>query len=164
MVAVAALAERLKQTRPKLSAALYPATLLLVVTNAAVMIAMKPLVFQEAEVNSQTRIPFEQAVARELLRAGANATIMISTSDHIGAVQDAGIPLKRLVSPMDSQRFDQAKLAPARFANLVVAMDKDPVTDAVARHPEGLAEIEILCHTGQGCARFYRSDRFQGAP
>lgn len=163
----------------RLAEALLPASLILIVLNTFLMfgtvgtlyeaithrkpwvwVGRPPLVFDEAVVNSRTRIPFERAIAAELLRAPGNATIMIDTTDHIGAVQDAGIPLRRLISPLDSQRFDEAKSAPALHANLVVAMDRDPVAAAVKAHPEGLAEIEILCHTGQPCARIYRSDAF----
>ena len=121
-----------------------------------------PLVYQEGVVNASTRIPFEMTVAREMLRIGTQSTIMMDTNDHIGAVQDAGIPLRRLISPLDSQSFTQASAAPAKFAKIVIAMDGDPVAKAVAAHPEGLSEIEVVCNSGQGCVRFYRSDVFSG--
>ena len=191
--ALSALAQWLQQTgkqqesgssagRIRLANALYPASLVLIVLNTFIMfgtvgtfiqaafhktpwtwVGRPPLVFDEGVVNSRTRIPFEKSLAAELNRAPSDAVIMFDTTDHIGAVQDAGIPLKRLVSPLDSQSFDAAKAAPAQHANLVVALDKDPVAAAVAAHPQGLAEIEILCHTGQPCARIYRSDAFTGA-
>ncbi len=179
-VAVAAVAAKLRTTRPRLANALLPAALLLIVANTFIMfgtvgtfiqtvfhktppvwVGRPPLVFDEAVVNSRTRIPFERALASELLRAPQDATIMIDTTDHIGAVQDAGIPLKRLISPLDSQSFDAARQAPARHASLVIALDRDPVAAAVKAHPQGLTEIEIVCHTGQPCARIYRSDIFQ---
>ncbi len=177
----------------RLADALVPASLLAIVLNTFCMcgtvgtvlealhqypwhwLSRPPLVFEEAQVNSRTRIPFEKALATELLNAGPNAVIMIDTNDHMGAIQDAGIDLKRLVSPLDSQSFDAAKAAPAQHASLVVTLawpptgtdrdagrDPDPVAEAVHAHPEGLTEIEILCHTGQPCARLYRSDRFGG--
>ncbi len=168
--------------RIRLANGLYPASLVLIVLNTVILfgtvgtfiqtvfhrtpptwIGRPPLVFDEAVVNSRTRIPFEKALAAEMNRAPANAVIMFDTTDHIGAVQDAGIPLKHLVSPLDSQSFDAAKAAPARHANIVIALDKDPVAAAVAAHPQGLSEIEILCHTGQPCARIYRSDAFTGS-
>ena len=96
-----------------------------------------PLVFEEGVVNSRTRIPFERQLAAEMNRAPADAVIMFDTTDHIGAVQDAGIPLKRLVSPLDSQSFNAARNAPAAHANLIIALDKDPVAAAVAAHPQG---------------------------
>ena len=42
----------------------------------------------------------------------------------------------------------------------MIALDKDPVAAAVKANSEGLTEIEIVCHTGQPCARIYRSDVF----
>ena len=122
-----------------------------------------PLVFDEAVMNSITRIPFETTLAKEMLNAGPGATIMFKTNDHIGAVQDAGIPLRRLVSPLDSQSFDQARQQPAKYAQLVIAIDSDAVAQAVAAHPEGLSELEVICNSGQGCARIYRSTMFGGA-
>jgi hypothetical protein len=41
----------------------------------------------------------------------------------------------------------------------VVAIAGDPVSAAIAKHPEGLTELSILCTTGQPCARIYQSDR-----
>jgi len=121
-----------------------------------------PLVFQEGMVNASTRIPFEKTLAQEMLRIGPGDTIMFNTNDHIGAIQDAGIPLKRLISPLDSETFNKAAQAPAKYAKVIVAIDGDPVAKAVAAHPEGLTEIEVVCNSGQGCARFYRSDVYQG--
>ncbi len=174
-----------RSMRLRLANALVPASLLAIVANTVLMlgaagtlleaahrhpwtwVGRPPLVFDEAVVNSRTRIPFEKALAVELERAGPNAIILLNTNDHIGAVQDAGIPLRHLVSPLDAQSFDAARKDPAGHANLVVTLDSkqdpDPVAEAVKAHPEGLSEIEILCHTGQPCARLYRSDRFKGA-
>ena len=39
----------------------------------------------------------------------------------------------------------------------VVAMEGDPVAQAVAKHPQGLTELEVVCTTGQPCARIYQS-------
>lgn len=125
-------------------------------------LAAPPLVYEEAVVNSRTRIPFEMALSKEIVRLYGGGTIMFDTTDHIGAIQDAGLPLKTLISPMDSQSFDRASLQPARYASLVVALDNDPVAKAVAAHPEGLKEIEVLCHTGQPCAKLYQSEMIAG--
>ena len=116
-----------------------------------------PLVYEEGVVNSTTRIPFELAIAKEMMRYGTHQVIMFNTNDHIGAVQMAGIPLKTLVSPLDSQSFDRAKVQPAKYANLIIAIDGDPVAKAVEANKDGLEEQEVVCNSGQGCARFYTS-------
>ncbi len=125
-------------------------------------LAAPPLVFEEAVVNSRTRIPFETALAKEIVRLYGGGTIMFDTNEHIGAVQDAGLPLKSLISPLDSKGFNQASEQPALYASLVVALDGDPVSKAVEAHPEGLKEIEVLCHTGQPCAKLYTSEMVAG--
>ncbi len=121
-----------------------------------------PLVYDEAVVNSRTRIPFEVELSKEILRLYGGGTIMFDTNDHIGAIQDAGLQLKTLISPMDSQTFKRASLQPAKYASLVVALAGDPVSKAVAAHPEGLKEIEVMCHTGQPCATLYSSEMMAG--
>ena len=109
-----------KRSRLRLAEALYPALLILIILNTFIMfgtvgtfiqtvfhrtpwtwVGRPPLVFDEGVVISRTRIRFEKSLAAEMNRAPADALIMFDTTDHIGAVQDAGIPLKRLVSPHD---------------------------------------------------------------
>jgi hypothetical protein len=80
-------------------------------------------------------------------------------SDHVGALQYAGIPLRQTINEGDYDSFHAALAAPAEHAAYVVAIAGDPVSTAVAVHPEGLTELTILCTTGQPCARIYRSDR-----
>jgi hypothetical protein len=81
-------------------------------------------------------------------------------SDHIGALQDAGIALRQTINESDYDSWHAALQAPADHAAYVVAMTGDAVAKAVGEHPEGLQELTILCGTGQPCARIYQSDRF----
>ena len=46
-----------------------------------------PLVLQEAKANAATRIPFEQALANKLIVLPPQATLLMYTSAHIGALQ-----------------------------------------------------------------------------
>jgi hypothetical protein len=64
------------------------------------------------------------------------------------------------VNEGDYDSWKAALDAPASHAAYVIAIDGDPVTKAVAEHPEGLTELSVLCTTGQGCARVYKSDQF----
>ncbi|MGI4755655.1 MAG: hypothetical protein ACRYGF_02270 [Janthinobacterium lividum] len=190
-VALAAAERRLRATKPKLADAFFFVTLVCIIFNVFAMmgtfgtllqkvrgddnprtsripkwLSAPPLVYDEAVVNSRTRIPFEVALSKEILRlhdAGGGGTIMFDTTDHIGAIQDAGLPLKNLISPLDSESFYRAALQPAKYASLIVAMEGDPVARAVAAHPEGLTEIEVLCHTGQPCAKIYSSNEMAGS-
>jgi len=120
-----------------------------------------PLVLKEALVNATTRVPFERNLALVLeddLPAGA--PILMQESDHIGALQDAGIPLKQTVNESDYDSWHAALEDPADHAAYIVALEGDAVSKAVAAHPDGLQELTILCGTGQPCARIYQSQRY----
>jgi hypothetical protein len=132
---------------------------LLLVANSVVLLRAKPLVLDEAIANSRTRIPFEVAYARALQVLPGNSTILAYTSEHVGAFQRAGIALKRTINETDYYEWLPALKYPAKAADFVVATDNDQVAQAIAAKPEGLTLINIVCSTGQPCARFYRSDR-----
>jgi hypothetical protein len=121
-----------------------------------------PLVLKEALANATTRVPFERNLALLLDDLPPEATILMADSDHIGALQDAGIALKQTVNENDYDSWHAALEAPASHAQYVVAFAGDAVSEAVAAHPEGLEEMTIVCGTGQGCARIYRSTEFAG--
>lgn len=119
-----------------------------------------PLVLKEALVNSSTRVPFERNLALVLEELPPGAPILMQESDHIGALQDAGIPLKQTINETDYDSWHAALEDPAAHAQFVIAMAGDAVSRAVAEHPQDLEELDILCTTGQPCARVYRSQRF----
>jgi hypothetical protein len=108
--------------------------------------------------NSRTRIPFEVAYARGLQSLPSGSTILAYTSEHPGAYQRAGVPLKRTINESDYYRWKPALADPAKAADYVIATDDDPVAKAVAAHPANLTLIDIICSTGQPCARIYHSD------
>jgi hypothetical protein len=130
--------------------------------STAMQIYAPPLVLKEALANATTRVPFERDVALVLDGFPQGSVILMAESDHVGALQDAGIALKQTVNESDYDSFHAALDAPATHAQYVVAFAGDDVAKAVAAHPEGLEELTILCGTGQGCARVYQSDRFAG--
>jgi hypothetical protein len=119
-----------------------------------------PLVLKEALVNATTRIPFEQNLALVLEELPPGVPILMQESDHIGALQDAGIPLKQTVNESDYDSWHAALEDPAGHAAYVIALDGDAVSKAVGQHPEGLQELSITCGTGQPCARTYESQRY----
>ena len=134
-----------------------PICFALAAVNAVVMMAMTPLVLKEGIVNSITRVAFERSVARQLESFSPGSRILMSTNDHIGAVQQAGIPLHLMLSENDRDSFQAALAAPGSKADYVIAIAKDPVDAAVRSHPEDLTELSVLCTTGQPCARIYKS-------
>ncbi len=76
----------------------------------------------------------------------------------MGAVQVAGRTLRSMVSEEDNDSWQKALQAPAANASYVIAIAGDPVDAAVKEHPEGLVEMEVICTTGQPCARVYQSN------
>jgi hypothetical protein len=113
-------------------------------------------------VNSRSRLAIEQPLARQLVTFLPGLPILMENSDHIGALQEAGIPLKQTVGPNDYYRWRAAMAAPAEMAAYVISIGDDAVAQAVKTHPEGLTELTILCSTNQPCVRIYQSDRYKG--
>jgi len=148
---------------PLLARLLYPVVLSLAVLNSVVMIYRTPLVLKEALVNATTRVPFERNLARAIDDFLPGAPILMQNSDYIGALQDAGIPLKQTINEGEWYSWHEALEDPAGHAAYVIAIAGDPVSKAVAEHPEGLQELTILCGTGQPCARIYRSEHYAAA-
>ncbi len=156
-VALAWTEHRLRIAHPLAARLLPPVCFALAAVNAVVMMAMTPLVLKEGIVNSITRVAFERSVARQLESFPAGSRILMSTNDHIGAVQQAGIPLHLMLSENDRDSFQAALAAPGSKADYVIAIAKDPVDAAVKSHPADLTELSVLCTTGQPCARIYKS-------
>jgi hypothetical protein len=157
---VAWLVARTEKRRPREAQLILLAASVAILVNTVVLIHKIPLVLQEAIANARTRVPFEEAYARALNLLPPNGPILVWTSDHIGAFQDAGIPLRRTINESDYYQWRAALQAPAQSAAFVVAADKDTVTEAVKAHPQGLTLINIVCSTGQPCVRFYQSSLY----
>jgi len=142
---------------PKLRRYAVPASLLLVVANSVVLLRARPLVFQEAVVNARSRVAFETALAKTLAGLPEQGLILMRVSSDVGALQRAGIPLRRTVNEGDYLIWQHALENPAQAVSLVVALDGDTVSEAVQRHPQGLQLVNVVCSTGQPCAHIYRS-------
>jgi hypothetical protein len=141
-----------------------PIAMVLCVGNCIGMMYRIPLVLKEGMVNATTRVAFEHEVAVVMETMPLNAPVMMYTSAHVGAVQVAGRTLKSMVSEQDYDSWQKALGAPAASAAYVIAIAGDPVADAVKAHPEGLSELEVICTTGQPCARLYQSTEFAAKP
>jgi hypothetical protein len=158
----AAALEGLALWRPRWQEWMVPVAAVLVVTNSILLLRARPLIFQEAVANSQSRIPFETALANWLQVLPPGKTLLMSTSDHIGAVQRAGIPLRDIINEGDYYEWGAALKDPAAKADYLVALDGDAVARAVAGHPQGLTLLQVICSTGQGCAHVYAAQPSAG--
>jgi hypothetical protein len=155
---VAWLMDTIGERWPRYAPLILLAGIVLIILDCSSLIRSTPIVLKEAIANSSTRIPFEQAYARALEELPRNGTILVWTSDHIGAFERAGIPLRRTINETDYYEWKPALQHPAQSAAFVVAADHDAVAQAIAAHPEGLTLLNIVCSTGQPCIRFYSSN------
>jgi len=152
--------QRLRSGKPLLARLLHPVAVSLIAINAVFMMYSVPLVLKEAKANSTTRVAFETALAHELKSYPPGVPILMYNSDHVGALQQAGIPLRQTLNEGDYDSWKAALAKPAESAAYVVAIAGDQVSRAVAEHPEGLTELTVLCTTDQPCARTYKSDKY----
>jgi hypothetical protein len=156
---VACISDWISRRRPSIAPWFIGVVALLVLADNVTLLRAKPLVLDEAIANSRTRIQFEVAYANALAGLPPKSTMLVYTSEHVGAFQRAGIALKRTINETDYYQWQPALKDPAKAADFVIATDKDQVAQAVAANPGGLTLINIVCSTGQPCVRFYRSDR-----
>ena len=111
------------------------------------------------------------------LVAREQAVVQLAQGDRVVDVlaqEGALVTLDQTLALVERQSLDPSKpggglktdtmalKAPAANAAYVVAIAGDPVDAAVKAHPEGLTELEVICTTGQPCARVYQSTEFAG--
>src|SRR6202043_3085099 len=115
----------------RLRAACVMAVSALVIASYATVWRTLPVSLQEARVNMRTRNQLDTQVAILLRKLPSNATLLMYLGDHVGAVQQAGIPLKRVINegnhrtwrqPADPEGLWEHALAdPAKYADYVLA-------------------------------------------
>jgi hypothetical protein len=153
----------LRSSRTKLVAASMLAVFL--AASYAGVWRKQPICFREAWINSRTRIALETELAKYLELMPPNTGILIYLGDHVGAMQRAGIPLRRAIyegnhrvwkQPSDPDGLWERALAnPAKYADYVIATAGDPVARQVnQRQLTALAVIHVL---GQPQAVVYRT-------
>ena len=124
-----------------------------------------PVCLEEAQINMRTRNQLERQVAEWLKRLPPDSTLLMYLGDHVGALEQADIPLHRVINegnhrvwkqPSDPDGLWERALAnPANYADYVVAFEEDPVWRAVQQqHLHELVEIHV---TGQPRGIVYRT-------
>jgi hypothetical protein len=121
--------------------------------------SMIPLCYREAYVNSRSRLQLETQVAVALRQVPADAVVMMYTANYVGAIQQAGIPFRRVVGESTRASWEAALSAPFAVADYVVAVDGDPVAEAVTRNSRGLRKLTIVHTLGKPSVTIYRSLR-----
>jgi len=139
------------------------ATVILVAGSYAYVWRAQPICFREAWVNSRTRIALESELASNLIKLPRDSTLLMYLGDHVGALQRAGIPLRRVINegnhrpwkePSDPQGpWERALANPAQYVDFVVAVDGDPVALAVQKRD--LSSMVVIHTSGQPPATIY---------
>jgi hypothetical protein len=123
-----------------------------------------PVCYREAAINMRGRVALEKPLADWLHALPAQATLLMDLGGHPGALEQAGIPLRRTINegnhrvwirPADPEGLWERALAnPAALADYALAFEGDEVWRAVqGRHFRELVEIKV---TGQPRAVLFR--------
>ena len=124
-----------------------------------------PACFSEAWINSRTRIALESELADFIKALPPDSTMLMYLGDHVGALQQAGIPLRRVINegnhrpwkqPADLDGLWERALAnPAKYVDFVIALDGDPVSSGVQK--QDLVSLAVIHVSGQPAATIYRT-------
>jgi hypothetical protein len=127
-----------------------------------VSIVHDPVCFREAWINSRTRIAVEEELAAYLDELPANSTFLMYLGDHVGALLQAGIPLRRVINegnhrvwkqPYDPDGLWERALAnPEKYVDYVIAFQGDPVSSG---SNTSLKPIKVIDVGGQARATIY---------
>ncbi len=120
---------------------------------------MIPICYREAWANSRSRLQLEAQVAQALSAIPADATVLMYTSDYVGAIQKAGIHFSRIISESTFIAWDSARSAPFAGADYIVAVEGDPVASAIRINPRGLTKLTIIHTLGKPAVTIYRASR-----
>ncbi len=114
-----------------------------------------PICLMEARKNSLARVPFESKLAAELARLPANFTVLMETGAYGGALQRAGIPLRRTINETSYPFWKQALARPAQFADYAIAFGQDAVWKAVQSEAAQFEPLMVV-ESGGVKATIYR--------
>jgi hypothetical protein len=122
-----------------------------------------PICYREASVNSRGRVALDAQVARWIKSLPPNSTLLVYLAEHVGVLEQAGIPLRRTINegnhrtwrqPFDPEGLWERALAdPAAYTDYAIGFEGDPVWKcAKDRHLVALVEIHT---TGQPPAAIF---------
>jgi hypothetical protein len=124
-----------------------------------------PVCFREALVNSRGRIALERELADFLKVLPPDSTLLMYLGSHVGAVQQAGVPLRRVINegnhrtwkqPVDQDGLWERALAnPSKYADFVVAFDGDAVSNGVRK--DELVPLAVIHSSNEPKATIYRT-------
>ena len=146
------------------NAATFLAILVLVVASYGMIWRADPICYREAAINMRGRVALDRQLAGWIKSLPPNSTLLMYLGEHAGALEQAGVPLRRVINegnhrvwkqPVDPEGLWERALAdPAQYADYLVGFDGDPVwTAAENRRLTALVEIHT---TGQPPAAIFQ--------
>ena len=141
----------------------------LMIVSYASLWKAEPQCLQEARRNWNIRHTLNSAVQEVVARLPQNSRFLMDLGEHVGVMEQAGIPLRRVVNnenhrpwkrPTDPEGLWERALAdPPHYVDFVVAFEGDVVDQTVNR--ANLTLLTEIHATGQPHARIYAT---RGAP
>jgi hypothetical protein len=126
-----------------------------------------PICYREAAINSRGRVQLDKQVAGWLKSFPPDSTLLMYLGEHVGALEQAAIPLRRVINegnhrtwiqPVDPEGLWERALAdPAQYADYVIGFDGDPAWKAAKDHR--LTELVEIHTTGQPTAVLFHAER-----
>jgi hypothetical protein len=154
VILVSVLAE--KVTTRSLRVAIWSALLVGLVGSGYVSAyAESPITLREARVNSRDRIALEDGLASALEHLPPSSTLLMYEAEHAGAVREAGIPLRHVISESEHPDWELALADPSHQADYAVACKGDPVWLAVRQHQAEFADVVTISAPGQAICTVY---------
>jgi hypothetical protein len=124
-----------------------------------------PICYREASINNRARRVLDTQVANWIKSLPSNSTLLMYLGEHVGALEQAGIPLRRVINegnhrvwrrPADPQGlWERALSNPAGSSDYAVGFEGDPVWKA-AQDWRLTALVEIHT-TGQPRAAIFQA-------
>ncbi len=138
---------------------------LMFVAASYASIWLAPVCFREAVINSRGRISVERELTDFVEALPPDSTLLMYLGSHVGALQCAGVPLRRVINegnhrtwkqPADLDGLWERALAnPAKYADFVIAFEGDAVSTGVQK-PD-LIPLAVIHASGEPKATIYRT-------
>jgi hypothetical protein len=130
-----------------------------------------PICYREAKINMRGRVALDGQLASWIKSLPSDSTLLMYLGEHVGALEQAGIPLQRTINegnhrvwkqPTDPDGlWERALEHPEGYADYLVGFEGDPVWAAAKnQHLAALVEIHT---TGQPPAAIFKG-RVQARP
>ncbi len=137
----------------------------LIAASYATIWRADPICYREASINSRGRVAIDKQLATWFTSFPPSSTLLMYLGEHSGALEQAGIPLRRVINegnhrvwkqPSDPEGLWERALAdPAAYADYVIGFAGDPVWHAATeKHLTALVEIHT---TGQPAAAIFQA-------